>query len=103
MYENMITLFGSDGKIVVGYLGTAPSLYKVPMDKIIVNYAEKLEKFKEMEQKIRESDVAGGAIRRKEGIQMKLTIGEMGKRTVGWATDNLISRRDRKKWSIAEL
>lgn len=41
-----------------------------------------MEEYKRMEQKIKESDAAGGAIKRKEGIQMKLSIGEIGKRTV---------------------
>ncbi|UMM13883.1 hypothetical protein L5515_001939 [Caenorhabditis briggsae] len=81
-YENVITMLGSNGKIVIGYLGTEPSLYKVPDDKLIINYAERAEQFKALEQKIRETDIAGGAVKRKEGIQMKLSIGEMGKRTI---------------------
>ena len=75
-------MMASSGKIVIGYLGTEPSLYKVPEDKVIVNYADRMEQLKEIELKIKESDAAGGAIKRKEGIQMKVNIGEIGKRTV---------------------
>ncbi|KAF1770030.1 hypothetical protein GCK72_001847 [Caenorhabditis remanei] len=81
-YENVITMMASSGKIVIGYLGTEPSLYKVPEDKVIVNYADRMEQLKEIELKIKESDAAGGAIKRKEGIQMKVNIGEIGKRTI---------------------
>ncbi|CCD67585.2 Protein pthb1 homolog [Caenorhabditis elegans] len=81
-YENTITMMAPDGKVVVGYLGTEPNLYRLPEDKVIVNYAERMEEYKRMEQKIKESDAAGGAIKRKEGIQMKLSIGEIGKRTI---------------------
>uniref|UniRef100_A0A1I7T9G3 Protein PTHB1 n=1 Tax=Caenorhabditis tropicalis TaxID=1561998 RepID=A0A1I7T9G3_9PELO len=82
IYENTITMMASNGKIVVGYLGTEPSLYKVPEEKVIVNYTDRIDQFKELELKIKESDAAGGLIKRKEGIQMKLSIGEIGKRTI---------------------
>ncbi|CAL2028853.1 unnamed protein product [Caenorhabditis brenneri] len=81
-YENTITMMATSGKIVVGYLGTEPSLYKVPEEKVIVNYADRMEQFKALELKIKESDAAGGGIKKKEGIQMKLTCGEIGKRTI---------------------
>ncbi|CAI2300508.1 unnamed protein product [Caenorhabditis sp. 36 PRJEB53466] len=80
-YENTITLLSADGRIVVGYLGTEPSLYKVPVDKFIVNYAERIEQFKALEQKIRESD-EGGAGGRSDGIRMRISVGEIGKRTI---------------------
>uniref|UniRef100_A0A8R1HKR0 PTHB1 N-terminal domain-containing protein n=1 Tax=Caenorhabditis japonica TaxID=281687 RepID=A0A8R1HKR0_CAEJA len=71
-----------DGKIVVGYLGTEPSLYKVPVDKFIVNYADRIEDFKKMEQKIREQEATGATSQKAGGLQMRLSIGEFGKRTI---------------------
>uniref|UniRef100_A0A8R1IGV8 PHTB1_N domain-containing protein n=3 Tax=Caenorhabditis japonica TaxID=281687 RepID=A0A8R1IGV8_CAEJA len=83
-YENTITMLSWDGKIVVGYLGTEPSLYKVlfPWTSLSSTTRIGIEDFKKMEQKIREQEATGATSQKAGGLQMRLSIGEFGKRTV---------------------
>ncbi|CAB3410606.1 unnamed protein product [Caenorhabditis bovis] len=83
IYENVLTMLSADGKLLIGYLGTQPNLYKVPTDTKIVNFAEKMEQLKGLEKKIKENESSGGGgLGKKDGIGLSLTFGEKGKRTI---------------------
>ncbi|CAI5439537.1 unnamed protein product [Caenorhabditis angaria] len=82
VFENVITMLAPDGRLCVGWLGTEPTIYKVP-DTKMNDYNEKIEYWKSLELKIKES---GGGILEKNkkisGISIDFLVGAKEKRTI---------------------
>uniref|UniRef100_A0A1I7WZU5 Bardet-Biedl syndrome 2 protein homolog n=1 Tax=Heterorhabditis bacteriophora TaxID=37862 RepID=A0A1I7WZU5_HETBA len=80
VYQNVLSLLSVDGRISIGYLGTEPNLYKVPIDNRFIDYKAKIQEMRNLEARIKDSGAAGSY--HKSTFALKYTIGELDKATV---------------------
>ncbi|EPB67773.1 hypothetical protein ANCCEY_13130, partial [Ancylostoma ceylanicum] len=79
-YQNVLSMLSTEGRVSIGYLGTEPNLYKVPVDNRFIDFKTKIQEMRDIEASIKDSGSVG--LEKKSALTMKCTAGELEKSTI---------------------
>ncbi|ETN76515.1 hypothetical protein NECAME_03447, partial [Necator americanus] len=83
-YQNVLSMLSNEGKVSIGYLGTEPNLYKVPVDNRFIDFKAKIQELREIEASVKDTGNIGPE--KKTSLVMKCTPGELEKATIEYET-----------------
>ncbi|WKX89031.1 hypothetical protein Q1695_008576 [Nippostrongylus brasiliensis] len=76
--QSVLSMLTTDGRVAIGYLGTEPNLYKVPVDNRFIDFKAKIQEMRSIEASIKDP----GGITNKTSIVMRAIPGELEKASI---------------------
>ncbi|KAK5966408.1 hypothetical protein GCK32_013270 [Trichostrongylus colubriformis] len=83
-YQSVISMLSVSGRVSIGYLGTEPNLYKVPVDNRFIDFKAKIQELRTIEASIKDTGTVGAE--NKSAFVMKAVPGELEKASMGYET-----------------
>ncbi|VDO10652.1 unnamed protein product [Haemonchus placei] len=80
-YQSVLSMLSVSGRVSIGYLGTEPNLYKVPIDNRFIDFKAKIQEMRTIEASLKDTGNVG--VENKTVFTMKAVPGELEKGAVG--------------------
>ncbi|VDP34948.1 unnamed protein product [Heligmosomoides polygyrus] len=74
IYSSVLSTLSVQGRVCIGYLGTEPNLYKVPVDNRFIDFKGKIQEIRDIEASIKDTGAIGAE--RKSSLALKTTLAE---------------------------
>ncbi|XGW21483.1 hypothetical protein V3C99_004442 [Haemonchus contortus] len=83
-YQSVLSMLSVSGRVSIGYLGTEPNLYKVPIDNRFIDFKAKIQEMRTIEASLKDTGSVG--VENKTVFTMKAVPGELEKGAFGYDT-----------------